>query len=1026
MSSRVPTRLFQLIGSMFVQESIMRTSIIINALVIGCLIGPAQAQVKEWTGAESDNWFAPDNWNPSGVPVDDDEVEIDTANINPTVVSGTATGGPASASLGEIRIGVSNLGELVIRDGGQVSNFTSWIASEAGGEGMVTVQGAGSEWDSDERLWVGDFGDGVLMIEAGGVVYSRSSVVASEADVTGEVFVTGADSVWDTRGTVFVGSFGNGSMTVSNGAQTWHTGARFATFPGSTGSLLVTGAGSGWNDQGGAFIGNSGTATILVEDGGFMSNDGGYLGVEAGGQGTAVITGDGSQWVIQELFNPDPDFRIGGEGSGTVTIANGAEMSVEALLILAEGATGDGTLNIGTGDVPGRLAAAELYGGDGNATLNFNHSDTGFHFTSDGTVNGTPVLVSGSTAVNHVGTGTTVLSADHTYTEFTNIDNGTLVLTGSVSSRTQVNSGGRLSGDGSAEVVTVFDGGRIAPGNPVGTLQTATLSLRSDALLEMDLAEPGVVGGGVNDLIEIDGNLVLDGTVEVDPQAGFEEGTYTLITYSLAMKDRGLTVAPDPRFDGWIDTSQPGQVNLVVDVVHPLPTVSLTAPENEAVEVPVSPFFQWEVTDNADSFELQVAPDSNFEPGDLAIDIDDIVESEYQAAVELDEGMTWFWRVRGTNDAGQGEWSDVWSFTTFVSVPEIDLVKQITGGASYSAVGDTIDYSLVATNTGNVPLTGVGISDPDAPPDNCAPAPPATLAPGETLTCQAGYTVTQADLDAGSFTNTAEASGTDPDDNVVEAGDSATASAVQDPVLGIVKEADAEEFWSAGDVIEYTITTTNDGNISLIGVTVSDALLNALDCTPVLPADIEPDGQVVCTGSYTATDSDVNAGSIINTAIADSDQTDPVEAAATVDLNDDPVITLIPSNLDFGEVPVNGSDASRTLTLENSGNGGALIDSFSEPTEPFALGGGSCLPAPTTIAPGDNCTIRVEFDPILAGGASSSFDIISDAPSSPDTVNLTGTGIAIPYSVPVNNPLALAVLVLLFGLTSWLVLNPSR
>jgi len=1025
MSSRICSGLFLLTAVDIRAGAVLRASFLVSALLFGLLTGPAQAQVKEWTGADSGDWFAPVNWDPAGVPVDDDQIHIDTVSPNPTLVSGAATGGPASASLGEIRIGLSNRGELVIRDGGRVSNFTSWIASQSGGEGMVTVTGAGSEWDSDERLWVGDFGDGVLTIEEGGVVFSRSSVVGSQADVTGDVIVTGSGSEWDTRGTLFLGSFGSGSLTISDGAQTRHTGARFATFPGSTGSLLVTGAGSGWNDRGGAVIGYSGTATILVEGGGFMSNDGGYLGVEPGGQGTAVITGEGSRWVIQELFNPEPDFRIGGEGTGAVTIANGAEMSVEALLILAEGSGSDGTLNIGSGDAAGRLSASELYGGDGNATLNFNHSDPGFHFTSDGTVDGSPVLVSGSTAVNHVGSGITVLTADHSYSGFTSVDNGTLVLTGSVSSRTLVNSGGRLSGDGSAQVVTVFDGGRLAPGNPVGTIQTATLSLRQDALLEMDLAEPGVVGGGVNDLIDVDGNLVLDGIVQINPQAGFAEGTYTLITYSLEMLDRELAIAPDPRFDARIDVSQAGQVNLIVEAVREPPTISLVAPDNGATDIPRAPLFQWQVAPEADSFELQVAPDISFEAGELAIDLDDLVETQHQAGVELAEGVTWFWRVRGTNDAGPGAWSEAWSFTTFAALPEIDLTKQITDGDPYSAVGDSIAYSLTAANTGNVILSDVGISDPDAVIGDCNPMVPATLAPGEALVCQASHAASQADLDAGSFTNTARAVAIGPDAEIVEAVDSATAGAMQNPLLALVKSSSAERFIAAGDVIDYTIIATNEGNVSLAGLTVVDVLLDALECTPMVPAQVAPGQQVECSGTHVATDDDVAAGGIVNIATANSDQTDPVDATATVELELIPEVLLNPMSMDFGAVLVNEGNEVRTLMLENIGNGEMHLGSVSELPPPFTLAGGSCLPAPRVIAAGEDCTILVAFAPTGIGKFVGEFEIISDAPSSPDAVGLTGNGIISAMPVPAGGPVALVLLVLLFSLTGGLILLPG-
>ena len=352
----------------------------------------------------------------------------------------------------------------------------------------------------------------------------------------------------------------------------------------------------------------------------------------------------------------------------------------------------------------------------------------------------------------------------------------------------------------------------------------------------------------------------------------------------------------------------------------------------------------------------------------------------------------------------------------------LGLDKQVTGGNPYSAVGDTVDYSLAATNTGNVTLSNVGFSDPDAVLGDCNPAPPATLAPGETLTCQAGYTVTQADLDAGSFTNTAEATGTAPDTNAVGAVDSATASGVQNPILGLVKEADVESFFSAGDVIDYTITATNGGNVSLTGLTIIDPLIDALVCSPETPAQIAPGGQLVCTGSHTATEADVTAGAIINTASADSEQTDPVEATATVELELVAEISLNPVSIDFGPVPINEAGGQQVLNVDNVGNGEARIESISEPPAPFTLAGGSCLPAPTMVAAGESCTILVAFAPAEIAHFDGGFEIVSDAPSSPDAVGLTGTGMVVAIPVPIGGPAASAILVLLFGLTGGLVL----
>ena len=81
--------------------------------------------------------------------------------------------------------------------------------------------------------------------------------------------------------------------------------------------------------------------------------------------------------------------------------------------------------------------------------------------------------------------------------------------------------------------------------------------------------------------------------------------------------------------------------------------------------------------------------------------------------------------------------------------------------ATYDAVGDVISYSYLVTNTGNVTSGGTGHGE-RRQGDGDLPGvtrwePDGYLAPGERITCTASYTITQADLDAGSVTNTATA-----------------------------------------------------------------------------------------------------------------------------------------------------------------------------------------------------------------------------------------------------------------------------
>ena len=95
-----------------------------------------------------------------------------------------------------------------------------------------------------------------------------------------------------------------------------------------------------------------------------------------------------------------------------------------------------------------------------------------------------------------------------------------------------------------------------------------------------------------------------------------------------------------------------------------------------------------------------------------------------------------------------------------VGVPGLSVNKVVTSAGPYS-LGATITYTLTATNTGSLPLTNVTIADNNATLGVCTPVQPAALAPNATLVCPAVYVVLQADIDFGSFVNTATANSTE-------------------------------------------------------------------------------------------------------------------------------------------------------------------------------------------------------------------------------------------------------------------------
>ena len=159
------------------------------------------------------------------------------------------------------------------------------------------------------------------------------------------------------------------------------------------------------------------------------------------------------------------------------------------------------------------LDAANVTGGftgGGLAELNFNHTDTGYFFTRDGTMGGADVVIGGNLIVNHIGPGTTILRGSNTYTGGTIITDGTLLANNTTGSATgtgtvNVNTGGTLGGDGIITgAVVVGAGGTIAPGNSPGILTTGAMTWEDGGAYEWELNNAdGVAGTNFVDYVKI-------------------------------------------------------------------------------------------------------------------------------------------------------------------------------------------------------------------------------------------------------------------------------------------------------------------------------------------------------------------------------------------------------------------------------------------------------------------------------------------------------------------------------------------
>ena len=103
-----------------------------------------------------------------------------------------------------------------------------------------------------------------------------------------------------------------------------------------------------------------------------------------------------------------------------------------------------------------------------------------------------------------------------------------------------------------------------------------------------------------------------------------------------------------------------------------------------------------------------------------------------------------------------------------------------------------------------------------------------------------------------------------------------------------------------------------------------------------------------------------------------------------------PQLSAIPMSASFPTVTA-GTSGSQTITLQNDGTSAVTISSASVTGAGFGTSG---LVIPMSIAAGQTATFNVMFTPSSAGNAAGSVSLVSDAPSSPLVISVSGTALA--------------------------------
>ncbi len=202
--------------------------------------------------------------------------------------------------------------------------------------------------------------------------------------------------------------------------------------------------------------------------------------------------------------------------------------------------------------------------------------------------------------------------------------------------------------------------------------------------------------------------------------------------------------------------------------------------------------------------------------------------------------------------------------------------------------------------------------------------------------------------------------------------------------------------------VTYTLTATNAGPGAATNVTFTDTLPSGLTYVSAASSAGTCSGTATVTcnvgtiangGTATVTlvaTATAAAGSITNNASVSSDVADPAPtnntATAAVTMGG-PIASLSASTLALPNTPLNLICHAVSVTLTNTGTAAMTVNGITTSGEFTETD--TC---PASLGAGASCTISVTFHPTATGVQTGTLTIADNAPGSPQTVSLAGTG----------------------------------
>ena len=187
------------------------------------------------------------------------------------------------------------------------------------------------------------------------------------------------------------------------------------------------------------------------------------------------------------------------------------------------------------------------------------------------------------------------------------------------------------------------------------------------------------------------------------------------------------------------------------------------------------------------------------------------------------------------------------------------------------------------------------------------------------------------------------------------------------------------------------MTNTGTANLVISAISITGTNANQFSfASGTLPITVAPNATSTINVTFSPTTTGAKSATL---SITDNANGSP-HSASLSGTGTAPLVSIAPSSIPFGNILVGQTSSASNVTVTNAGTADLTVSSISITGTNAAEFAFTSATLPITVPAGQNTVIPVTFTPASSGAKSASLTIADNVPGSPQTVALTGTGIA--------------------------------